>query len=397
MNIDQEYINGVFMSQETFSKNKNLYSLSSVSGEDSADYDDSGYDLFFDNNPMGCMLIEIERDRYRHPFGFTIMKVNLEYARLIGLARVTILEKDFYDVLPGGRTDWSDTVIRVSSNGRTVSGTSYWADTDRHLHIKLFLLRRDTMAVMIEDVSTEYQTSGTVARHESLQNSVLRATPELVCRYLPDGTLTYANRAYCEFYEKKREELLGHCFLDEIADEDVEFVRSRLGLLNRDNHMITYKYSIYSKAIKHWLEWTDIALFDEKGTIVEYQSLGRDITEQHNAAEETERVAGLLDDLLYYRTQEYSHAERQASENSNSTKALSTDVEAMRAEIDSLKKRTITGELEICSSCNRIHDKSGSWMVVPMFFENKTAAEVEMEICPYCRNKAERQERRSGK
>ena len=33
---------------------------------------------------------------------------------------------------------------------------------------------------------------------------------------------------------------------------------------------------------------------------------------------------------------------------------------------------------------------NGNWMVVPMYFENKTAAEVEMELCPYCRSKAER-------
>jgi len=372
-------------------KKKTSLSWGSLSVDDDyEEVDDSPFDLFFDNNPMGCLLVAIERDRYRHPNGFTILKVNMEYARLLGLARVTILEKDFYDVLPGGRTDWADIIVRVSSNSRAVSGTSYWSETDLHLHVKLFLVRRDTLAVMIEDASTSYQATGTVARHESQQDAILRVAPELVCRFLPDGTLTYANRAYYDFFEKKRAELVGHCFLDVISDDDIEFVRSRLSILNRDNPKVTYQYSLWAKSSKRWLQWTDIALFDDDGIITEYQSLGHDVTEQHQTINETKRVVGLLDDLLHYRTREHSEAERNASVHSESSQALTTDVEAMQEEIQRLRKRTVTGELQICSTCNRIHDEDGNWMVVPMFFENKTAAEVEVEICPYCRSKAER-------
>ena len=32
---------------------------------------------------------------------------------------------------------------------------------------------------------------------------------ELVCRYMPDCTLTFANQAYCRYHEKGREELIG--------------------------------------------------------------------------------------------------------------------------------------------------------------------------------------------
>ena len=32
---------------------------------------------------------------------------------------------------------------------------------------------------------------------------------ELVCRYLPDCTLTFANQAYCRYHEKSGAELIG--------------------------------------------------------------------------------------------------------------------------------------------------------------------------------------------
>jgi hypothetical protein len=61
---------------------------------------DNRYELFCEHFPMGILLAEVGRDRYRHPETFTPVSVNMAYARLLGLARVTILESDFFDVLP---------------------------------------------------------------------------------------------------------------------------------------------------------------------------------------------------------------------------------------------------------------------------------------------------------
>jgi hypothetical protein len=85
------------------------------------------------------------------------------------------------------------------------------------------------------------------------------------------------------------------------------------------------------------------------------------------------------------------------SETTLSSQALSTDVEDMRREIEDLRQKTITGELEVCRACNRVHDDKGHWLVVPMFLENHTAANVDMQVCPYCKSKAERDLKRRKK
>src|SRR6478609_1815682 len=47
---------------------------------------------------------------------------------------------------------------------------------------------------------------------------VFDSDAELVCHYLPDTTLTYVNEAYCQFFGKTRQELLGRPFLDLIPE-----------------------------------------------------------------------------------------------------------------------------------------------------------------------------------
>ena len=44
---------------------------------------------------------------------------------------------------------------------------------------------------------------------EQRYRSVVEHQSDLVCRYLPDTTLTFVNEAYCRFFGKSREELIG--------------------------------------------------------------------------------------------------------------------------------------------------------------------------------------------
>src|SRR6185295_4451727 len=54
------------------------------------------------------------------------------------------------------------------------------------------------------------------ALHESEERyrEVVESQTELVCRYRADTTLTFVNEAYCRFFGKRREELIGSKFLE---------------------------------------------------------------------------------------------------------------------------------------------------------------------------------------
>ena len=53
---------------------------------------------------------------------------------------------------------------------------------------------------------------------------------EFICRFLPDGTLTFVNKAYCRYFDKRCEDLIGHSFMPLIPDEDHEKLEKHIAL-----------------------------------------------------------------------------------------------------------------------------------------------------------------------
>jgi PAS domain S-box-containing protein len=109
---------------------------------------------------------------------------------------------------------------------------------------------------------------------------------ELVCRYLPDCTLTFANQAYCRHYDKNRQELIGQSFLPSVRPKDrqdiIEFIESA----SPKNSLSTQIQQITkSNGEAFWVEWRRRALFDDFGNLQEIQSVGRDVTEYKKTEE----------------------------------------------------------------------------------------------------------------
>ena len=111
--------------------------------------------------------------------------------------------------------------------------------------------------------------------------SVLSQSDFLVCCFDKDGVLTYANEAYCDFFGFKKEELLGKDFFFLIPNEYRQKVRNEFLSLSPQKPFTTYEHQVLTKdGSLRWQRWTDMALFDEDNSILEYQSIGIDITEQ---------------------------------------------------------------------------------------------------------------------
>ena len=142
---------------------------------------------------------------------------------------------------------------------------------------------------IILDISEKKTAKEELLIHQQLLASVMDTQQELICRFLPDTTLTFTNKAYCKIFGKKETELLGRKFLELMPEPSWEDILSNLKKLNKENHQITYEASAFKPdGSVMTIEWTDIAIFNENGGLVEFQSVGRDITEKLK----------ILDDLI---------------------------------------------------------------------------------------------------
>ena len=144
---------------------------------------------------------------------------------------------------------------------------------------------------IVRDITGRRKREEMLRESEQRYRTVVEDMPAMICRFLPDGTLTFVNSAYCNYFGKKSEDLIGENFFLFIPDEDKEKVRRHFNSLNVAKPMTTYEHQVIAPdgAIR-WQEWTDRALFDDKGHRMEYQSIGRDISETKLAQQERENI-----------------------------------------------------------------------------------------------------------
>ena len=139
---------------------------------------------------------------------------------------------------------------------------------------------------IIRDITDRKRAEEALRESEARYRAVVEDQTELICRFLPDGTLTFVNEAYRRYFGKRREELVGYSCMSLIPEGDQEIVRQQMATLSLENPVATYEHRVMlpSEEIR-WQQWSDRAIFDDQGRIIEYQSVGRDITERKRLEE----------------------------------------------------------------------------------------------------------------
>ncbi|MFA4859936.1 PAS domain S-box protein [Methanoregula sp.] len=109
---------------------------------------------------------------------------------------------------------------------------------------------------------------------------------ELIARYRPDGTILFVNDVYCRYFGKTRAALIGQPFEPFLPEEDRQILRNQRLELSLDKPAVTFEHRVHlPSGTLRWIRRTDRALFDENGTVIEYQMVSTDITEQKQAEE----------------------------------------------------------------------------------------------------------------
>ncbi|MDM7913181.1 MAG: CHASE4 domain-containing protein, partial [Methanotrichaceae archaeon] len=140
-------------------------------------------------------------------------------------------------------------------------------------------------------------------KSEERYRAVVEDQTELICRFLPDGTLTLANEALCRYLDRRREDLIGqNVFL--LLPENAEAIRGHLKSLSQENAVASYENCRHNPDCEVWLHWTCRAIFDEPGALAELQLVGRDITERRRAEEEVRRLSEELESRVLERTRQ---------------------------------------------------------------------------------------------
>jgi PAS domain S-box-containing protein len=231
----------------------------------------------------------------------------------------------------------------------TFSGRS---PAETAIALQHFLLLRAVPLYLVAVVTEQKR------RVEERYREVVESQTDLVCRYLPDTTLTFVNEAYCRFSGRKREDLIGKKFIDTLPEairggaiDQIELVGERRGSRAWEQEVQLPDGSL------GWLQWVGYPIFGPNGQLEEVQAIGHDITDRKRAElalQQSEaalrasftRIQELVGKLITAQDVERSHIAGELHEDVNQQlAALSIALSNVKRRLDDRRDVTVRDEL----------------------------------------------------
>jgi len=142
------------------------------------------------------------------------------------------------------------------------------------------------------DVTEATLAAEQVRQSEERYRILVEDSPAMICRYRPDLILTFGNRPLATYLECAPEELPGVNLGSWMSDvQRADFVE-RLALLTPESPVSTAEINLQLPGREHaWWVWSDRGVFDEHGTLIEVQAVGRDNTEVRRSQQQLTQSA----------------------------------------------------------------------------------------------------------
>jgi len=138
-----------------------------------------------------------------------------------------------------------------------------------------------------EKEAERVRVQGELLESERRYRAVVEHQTELVLRFTRDGTITFVNDALCRYSEMSRGVLIGEKFHRFVSDETADQTRQHLAKLTPEEPIGENEIEWQAPdGSTRYLAWVNHALYDDEGNFVEYQAVGRDVTERRRAEEE---------------------------------------------------------------------------------------------------------------
>jgi PAS domain S-box-containing protein len=137
---------------------------------------------------------------------------------------------------------------------------------------------------LAKEIAERKQVEEDLRRSEARYRAVVEDQTELICRFLPDGTLTFVNEAYCRYFGRSQESLVGYTYAPVVLKDDLEYVQQQLETLDAENPVITFENRVIrpdGEIRTH--QWINHVIVDQDDRPIEVQSVGRDVTELKQA------------------------------------------------------------------------------------------------------------------
>ncbi len=173
----------------------------------------------------------------------------------------------------GPRSTYRWTLLRPDGERRTLLVTA----TPRIGPEQSF---QGTFAIF-RDITDNDLMEQALKKREAEYRSVVEDQTDLISRTLMDGTVTFVNGAFCRFFDKSSEELVGRVLDLDIPSIEDKALTSMISGLTPEKPTNSWELHLMrADGELRWMQSTFRGIFDSEGKILEIQSVGRDVTDR---------------------------------------------------------------------------------------------------------------------
>lgn len=134
---------------------------------------------------------------------------------------------------------------------------------------------------------------------EARYESIMESSQDAICRWLKDTTLTYANGSYRKIFQKGSQDITGRRWLTFIPREEQLEISTLVAQISRTGETLEKEHRSYDKAGKLVVQrWNDYPILNEAGDVVEFHSIGRDLSPVERLREERDYLLAIESALL---------------------------------------------------------------------------------------------------
>jgi PAS domain S-box-containing protein len=145
---------------------------------------------------------------------------------------------------------------------------------------------KSASARLQQSLATAAAMNARLNQSEARYKGLVDAQGDAILRRTPDSRLTYGNDAFFKLFGLKPERAIGQPFAPELHFVSHEASFGSFASLQAGRACVRYDQHVKTAYGWRWISWEDFAVRDHSGTIIEVQSVGRDITERKALEEE---------------------------------------------------------------------------------------------------------------
>jgi len=143
----------------------------------------------------------------------------------------------------------------------------------------MIVVMRHHREVADRELAARREAKAELREREQNYRALVEDQDALICRFLPDTTLTFVNEAYARFLGGSRDDLVGTRFIDLVSEDQKHDLLSHLASFHSDYRFAqNEQLSRGANGEARWYLWSNRAFFDDEGQVVSFQASGTDIT-----------------------------------------------------------------------------------------------------------------------